>query len=344
MKIPLSNLKRSIFHLLLLGIAWQSAAQSLNTVIGVTQFGSRRDTAKIDQVIAVKMQTSDSLDSYKVLIINGMSVPGIAAMKVNNTENTIYFKLDENIRTMLTAFIGEVSLNNIVVPVTISVSKTLPFAKAIGDIPFSISLHPKVSKYWIFAVGIPALLLIGLALFNNLLKEDKNIYYSLGRTQLFFWTIIFLVSYLYIWGVTESLPDITGTILVILGISVTTTAAGKVIENEHKKTEEELISLPSQLSDIEEKSEGFLKDILSDNSSINIHRFQNVLFNLTFGIIFIQKAFSSHLLPEFDNNALLLMGISSGTYAGLKITEYKGKKNDSGPENTTIPTSIDAVG
>ena len=344
MRIPFIIAPKNMIPLLILGLALQSAAQSLNTVIGITEFGSRRDTAKVGQVIAVKMQTSDSLESYKLLLINGMSVPGIAAMKVNKIENTIYFKLDENIRTMLAAFIGEGSLNNVVVPVNISVAKYLPFAKAIGDIPFSISLHPKVSKYWILAVAIPAIGLIILALFNNLLKEDKNIFYSLGRTQLFFWTIIFLVSYLYIWYITESLPDINGTILVILGISVTTTAAGKVIENEHKKTDAELLTLTSQLSLVKEKSEGFLKDILSDNSSINIHRFQNVLFNLAFGTIFIQKAFSSHVLPEFDSNMLLLMGISSGTYAGLKITEFKGKNMDAKTENTTISASTDAVG
>src|SRR5207247_563920 len=102
----------------------------------------------------------------------------------------------------------------------------------------------------------------------------------------------------------------------------------KLIENKTK----EVVKL-----DPNARSEGFLIDILSDGSSINIHRFQNVVFNLVFGLIFIQKTISTHLLPSFDDNVLLLLGISSGAYAGLKITETTKEQNRPLPTVGTDP-------
>jgi len=310
-----------------------NTVSGMNTVTGVTEFASKRDTASIGEVIGIKMLNGDSLSQYTILLINGLAVPNLKPIYINSTNNTIYFKLDDNIRYLLTQFIGKTALNKIIVNVQISVTKSMQNSKAYGDIPFFVSLHPRVSKYWILAVAIPVLFLIVMAMMNNLLKEDKNVYYSLGRSQLFYWTLIFWVSYLYIWFATETLPDITGSVLAILGISVSTLAAGKVIENGSK--DKQLSVFDNPINSTENKSEGFLMDILSDGSSINIHRFQSVLFNITFGIIFIQKAFSSLVLPEFDANALLLMGISAGTYTGLKITEQKNIS-----ESTKTSTAI----
>jgi hypothetical protein len=104
-------------------------------------------------------------------------------------------------------------------------------------------------------------------------------------------------------------------------------ATGKVIEND-QKTKTEI--------DPKARSDGFFHDILSDRSSINIQRLQNVLFNILFGLIFIQKTVSSNLLPDFDNNILLMMGISAGTYAGLKATEPTKDQPTEQHDSTTI--------
>jgi hypothetical protein len=312
-----------------------------NTVIGVTAFGASpgNDTLLIGQTIAVKMQTNDSLKEYKLLLINGMSVDGINVKKINCTDNVIYFELNESIRTFFADYIKDGSLNKITIPIKISVAKLSQGCISNGEIDQIIALKPKTNIYWIWAVALPAIALIIMGLYNNLLKDDHNVYYSLGRTQLFFWTIVFLVSYLYIWFKTESLPDITNTILIILGISVSTTAATKLVENQNNNKEADAEKNYETNTKSKGKSEGFFYDILSDGSSINIQRFQNVIFNLTFGIIFIQKAFSSHILPEFDSNALLLMGISSATYAGLKTTEVKNKQEKPNEDTAKVENS-----
>jgi hypothetical protein len=52
--------------------------------------------------------------------------------------------------------------------------------------------------------------------------EEKDLSLSLGRAQMFFWTVIVLVSWFYLWRWTESPFSINETALVLIGISVAT--------------------------------------------------------------------------------------------------------------------------
>jgi len=81
---------------------------------------------------------------------------------------------------------------------------------------------------------------------------------------------------------------------------------------------------------------GLLLDIISDQNGASIHRLQTVLFNLTFGIWMIimvlnnLKDYSldvSKIIPIIQNNNLVLLGLSSATYAALKIPENSSTKN-----------------
>ncbi|MFX8785951.1 hypothetical protein ABTM90_19220, partial [Acinetobacter baumannii] len=67
----------------------------------------------------------------------------------------------------------------------------------------------------------------------------------------------------------------------------------------------------------------------------SVHRFQNVIFNIIFGVIFLQKVIAEHKLPDFDNTVLILMGISSGSYAALKTTEPQNS-NIQNPTNQAV--------
>jgi hypothetical protein len=69
------------------------------------------------------------------------------------------------------------------------------------------------------------------------------------------------------------------------------------------------------------ESEQFILDILSDANGVTFHRFQIVAWTLTLGIIFVYKVYQSLAMPDFDPSLLALMGISSGTYLGMKIPE-----------------------
>ena len=68
-------------------------------------------------------------------------------------------------------------------------------------------------------------------------------------------------------------------------------------------------------------SEGFFKDILSDDSGISFHRFQVAGWTVVLGIIFIASVYRVLAMPDFPTELLALMGISSGTYIGFKFPE-----------------------
>jgi hypothetical protein len=61
-------------------------------------------------------------------------------------------------------------------------------------------------------------------------------------------------------------------------------------------------------------------DILSDDHGVNFHRFQMAAWTFVLGIIFIQQVYKGLAMPDFDVTLLGLMGISAGTYLGLKTT------------------------
>lgn len=69
------------------------------------------------------------------------------------------------------------------------------------------------------------------------------------------------------------------------------------------------------------ESTGFLLDILSDTGGVNFHRFQMLAWTIVLGIIFVCQVYRNLAMPEFSGTLLALMGISAGTFIGLKIPD-----------------------
>ncbi len=142
--------------------------------------------------------------------------------------------------------------------------------------------------------------------------KKKRKPFSLSRTQMAFWTVIVAFSFTYIYFITGEMPDVTQGTLILLGISSSTTLGGSLIDSND-------VTSNSQNAPADRCcSQGFLKDILSDGGILGIHRLQNVLFTVILGIIYVTKALGNLEMTEFSTNLLLLMGISSGTYLGVK--------------------------
>jgi hypothetical protein len=78
-----------------------------------------------------------------------------------------------------------------------------------------------------------------------------------------------------------------------------------------------LDSLPSPFG----PSEGFLLDVLRDDNSISMHRFQMLVWTVVLGVVFGFDVLRNLAMPEFNATLLTLMGISSGTYVGFKIPD-----------------------
>jgi hypothetical protein len=77
----------------------------------------------------------------------------------------------------------------------------------------------------------------------------------------------------------------------------------------------------SQLHKLDNESEQFLQDMLSDANGVNFHRFQMLAWTIVLGIIFVSSVYRDMAMPDFNSTLLSLMGISAGTYIGLKIPE-----------------------
>jgi hypothetical protein len=61
------------------------------------------------------------------------------------------------------------------------------------------------------------------------------------------------------------------------------------------------------------------EDLLTEEAgTYDFHRFQMLAWTLLLGVVFVVKVFHDRVMPVFDANVLLLMGISSTAYLGFK--------------------------
>lgn len=190
--------------------------------------------------------------------------------------------------------------------------------------------------------SIVFVLLTSLVLFLNfkygLLRDEStqetNKPYSYARTQLTWWTVIVLSGFIAIIFKKDIIPTFDQSILILLGISGVTTIAARLTDNSDQNNAESDDLIQNT------KGENFIVDILSDKNGVSIHRLQAVLFNLVFGLLFIHQTLANmnstldvdHILPRFEMNNIILLGLSAGAYASLKVTENKGTSvNNSDP-------------
>jgi hypothetical protein len=315
-----------------------------DSVVRIKNLRTQLDSAKINEVIAIKVFTQRDIRLFNTLYINGFPIENLTPLKASDSEKIIYFRLGKPVQSQLLSFLESTPFETTVVPVYFGVGANVKVNLTVKDTtvvkdpltavaktvikdttvqvergiiaksndPVYVEVKQKIKIGWVYAAALAVTFIIVLGLFNQMLKDNANLYYSLANTQLFFWTVLFVVAYLSICFKTDTLPDIPLSVLAILGISVSTTAVSKLIDKNPAK---------APIIDKNATSQGLFVDILSDGVSINVQRVQNVAFNAFFGVLFLQKAFSTNLLPDFDNNVLLLLGISAGAYAGLKNTE-----------------------
>jgi hypothetical protein len=169
--------------------------------------------------------------------------------------------------------------------------------------------------------------------------------YSLSKSQGAWWFFIILAAYLLIGLVTgDFFNSINSTALILLGIGAGTVIGSAIIDNTmhapdavktataitetqtklkdldaSKTTEKEVLT--SQLSKLKRQSESYFKDILSDANGVNFHRFQLMAWTVVLGIMFAKGVYENLAMQEFNTTLMGLLGLSAGTYLGLKIPE-----------------------
>lgn len=136
--------------------------------------------------------------------------------------------------------------------------------------------------------------------------------YSMAKSQLAFWTVVIIGSFIYVYFAKGVCADVlNNTALLLLGISSGTTALSAAA----KGPAPEVGTVPPSVTG------GFFDDITSDNQGMNVHRLQMLLWTLVFGCIFVHQVVKGGKFPTFDEQAYVLMGISSATYVWFKRSE-----------------------
>lgn len=207
-----------------------------------------------------------------------------------------------------------------------------------------------VFQFWALFAILTACIVLCDRKFNMLrdLSKASPRPYSFSRVQLAWWSVIIISVFTTIMLQTGHAPNLHSSTLVLLGISAGTTAVARVIDLADQQN-----SLVFRHQDI--KTSNFFLDLLSDQNGVSIQRFQAIIFNAVFGIWFIASVLGNlgdpnycltdfakgdpnlaqcllhttdFLIPIVSDNNLILLGLSSATYAALKITENKGTASE----------------
>jgi hypothetical protein len=177
--------------------------------------------------------------------------------------------------------------------------------------------------------------------------------FSLAKWQGAWWFFVILSTYLFIGLVTGQFSSsINSTALILLGIGAGTVLGSAIIDVRKDTADDrvqakaaavtlkerieeltapgkaltaaestELDQKKSELEKLARRSENFFVDILSDANGVNFHRFQMFAWTIVLSIVFVKAVYEGLAMPTFDTTLMGLLGLSAGTYLGLKIPE-----------------------
>lgn len=219
--------------------------------------------------------------------------------------------------------------------------------------------HPQLVYCFMLLLLLAVTIILDLKYF---MLRDKSVCtgatkpYSWARVQLAWWTVIICSAFFSIMLTKNVIPEFTTSTLLLLGISAGTMASGQIIDQSDQNN-------PAVVRSQDWPTENFLLDILSDGNGVTIHRFQAVMFNLGFGFWVIASVWHnitlcdyvlpvancadlvnathtalkySFIIPDLTQNDLVLLGISSATYAALKVGENKNNSISNNNNNAQV--------
>lgn len=254
-----------------------------------------------------------------VLFLAGRPLPGLTAYPPTDPQhNSIVFLLErtESNHEAWTHLLGRPSLHP--VPINVSIGFDDSYA-----IPSGVKMNFRAipvgwSLTWLCVMAAFTLLILWAGRNSSMLRDSGTVasgrkaMFSLARVQLTYWTFIVLGSFIFIGMITgDYLNSMNDNVLALMGISVGTSLGSSIIDNGASGTVPRA-ALPS--------SGTWWRDILNDGKDISIHRFQMSAWTIVLGIVFLHQVYSRLAMPELPVTLLALMGISAGTYLGLKVT------------------------
>jgi hypothetical protein len=274
-----------------------------------------------------------------VLFLDGRPVPTATPYPPTDpSSETLKFVLDrrEPAREEWTHLLGKPTFADRQVPVSVGIEDEFAVA---SDQFIRLRVIPR-AWFWVWSVLLVVLAgaFIALASRSDVLREPgfppadaSRKPYSLAKTQAAWWFFLILASYLFIGLVTGDYgTSITGTVLTLMGISAATAIGSATIDagrpvaipamaDATPGDSATVAAIAASLAP-RKASRWWWLDILSDEHGVNFHRFQMAVWTAVLGIIFIHDVYVGLAMPQFDNSLLGLLGISAGTYLGLKTT------------------------
>ncbi|MCA6363895.1 MAG: hypothetical protein IM638_12725 [Bacteroidetes bacterium] len=335
----------------LLTSVWLDSSKNTE-VIEVFNTGSRLSPAErkqggLQSFVSVRLnQRAEWLRDPKwrkdlCLVINGMPLPEVRPLFFNNDSIFTFYleRGDSSTNQIAWDIIQQIIDYKITRDVKLSIGTPVLPALPVRNTDSTGFTFIIIYKIGLIAFGIVAVAMIVLLfrfrksqLFRTSAVDETGKLtegmYSLAKVQLAFWTVIIILCETYIWCITGALPDLSASSLVLLGISVGTTALSNAVGYAN-----ELKPQPTTGS--------FWRDIITDSAGVpSIHRMQMVIWTILIGFYFVRESWLHFSMPNVSENMLILMGISSGTYVAFKTQEPKGKATPANPAAPANPQDV----
>jgi hypothetical protein len=286
-----------------------------------------------------------------VLVIDGQPTGNKLAVPAGPQDAGLVFFLRPagGLRDFWTALLGRPDFDPRPIRVGVGIEEQPPLP---GDKALRLEVLPVLwLGFWLAIFIVLVVLFFKSAKNSNILRDamldteapaGTEPAFSLSKTQGAWWFFVILACYLLIGIVTGDFTNsINSTAIILLGIGAGTVLGSAAIDssklNERKAALEQakkdaaqasatndaaaLKSKEAEIEALRGESEGFLKDILSDGNGINFHRFQLAAWTVVLSIIFIKDVYVDLAMPTFSTTLMGLLGLSAGTYLGLKIPE-----------------------
>jgi len=297
--------------------------------------------AGLDDRMSVHVQNLDKLlaqvnnnCSALTLYLNGMPLKGIQADSCDIESGHVRYRLERTPQDDAAWHELLGSPDDFVRYVSVSIGSNTSFSATSSVSNFELEVIPK-RPFHVYLV----LLLVGLTSFVYLCRHTQVIRggtsdqplsvrpYSLSLFQMAFWFFLVIASYVFIWLICDELNTITDSVLGLIGIGAATAVGAKMINDRTTGTDAPTVT------------HGFISDVISDATGVSIHRLQMFGWTLVLGVIFLASVYKDLAMPEFSSTLLGLMGISSGTYLGIKGTSSKNDPEAPGKDGTPAPVT-----
>jgi hypothetical protein len=253
-----------------------------------------------------------------VLFLAGRPMPGLTAYPPTDpAHETIFFVLErtEDNYDAWTALLGRPSLRDFKINVSVGYDDSYPLPSS-STVWFR-AIPEGWASFWLVLMLVFGAIVLWAGRYTAMLRDGsgRSAMFSLARVQLTFWTFLVLGSFMFIGMITgDYLNSMNEKVLALMGISAGTALGSSIIDNGTSGTDAQYVYLSTG---------SWWRDILSDGTDVSIHRFQMVAWTIVLGIVFLHQVYSRLSMPDLPAALLGLMGVSAGTYLGLKITVEK---------------------